>query len=73
LNAINTTFLPLWSRIAEVGTNTPEVCEGADFFPVSARNFTVAFISGRRYSSGFKICTLTCTVAFCRLASGEIS
>ena len=34
---------------------------------------TLAFISGRRYSSGFAIFTLTCTVAFCRFASGEIS
>ena len=42
----------------------------------SARNFTVAFISGRRktsgYFAGFSTCTFTCTVAFCRLASGEI-
>ena len=43
--------------------------------PVSPRTAkaTLAFISGRRYWSGLQIFTFTCTVAFWRLASGEIS
>jgi hypothetical protein len=39
----------------------------------SERNATLAFISGRRKSSGLLTFTLICTVAFWRLASGEIS
>jgi hypothetical protein len=34
-------------------------------------NLTVAFISGRRNSSGLRIWTFTWTVAFCRLASAR--
>src|SRR5215471_5489586 len=39
----------------------------------SARNPTVAFISGRRNASGLSTLTFTWTVAFCRFASGETS
>src|ERR1019366_3085490 len=39
----------------------------------SAAKATLAFISGRKYPSGWLIFTLICTVAFWRLASGEIS
>src|ERR1017187_4275962 len=41
--------------------------------PSSEANATLAFISGRRYASGWLIFTLICTVAFWRLESGEIS
>ena len=63
------------SRTAEPGTThdwaAAARARGVGFS--SARNATLAFISGRRYSSGFATFTFTCTVAFWRLASGEIS
>src|SRR5947199_1689550 len=54
LKAMKTTFFPSRSRNAVVGTNTPDGWE-PPFFPSSAKNFTVEFISGRRYSSGLRI------------------
>src|SRR4051812_17410487 len=62
------------SLMAEDGT----IRTGLDAAPVTAgfsseMKATLAFISGRRYSSGFTILTLIWTVAFWRLASGEIS
>jgi len=37
------------------------------------RKSTRALSSGVRNRSGFRICTFTCKVPFCRLASGAIS
>src|SRR5438876_9345186 len=54
LKAMKTTFFPSRSRNAVVGTNTPDGWE-PPFFPSSPKNFTVEFISGRRYSSGLRI------------------
>src|SRR5579863_8759705 len=54
--ARKTNFLPSRSWIALVGTNTPCGCVLACLFS-SARNFTVAFISGRKWASGLRICT----------------
>src|ERR1017187_858985 len=63
------------SFTAEAGTITTGLAaaplSALGFF--SARNATLAFISGRKWLSGFCTFTLICTVAFCRLASGEIS
>src|ERR1035441_5102989 len=72
------------SRRAPAGTITTGLAAAASGAPadLSARfpanlsseaNATLAFISGRRYASGWLIFTLICTVAFWRLASGEIS
>src|ERR1019366_2524718 len=69
------------SRSAPAGTITTGLAAAASGARVadfsanfsSAANATLAFISGRRYSSGWLIFTLICTVAFWRLASGEIS
>src|SRR6185369_4755761 len=71
-NDRKTIFLPSRSRTAKVGTKTPCGC-ALTCLPSSARNLTVAFMSGRRYESGVRICTFTCTVAFARLAWGDIS
>src|SRR5581483_6727185 len=65
------TVLP--SRTAEEGITIGACCAAPAAVFKSARNATRAFISGRRYSSGFSILTLTCTVAFCRSAAGDIS
>src|ERR1039458_5354980 len=63
------------SRTAAAGTITTGLAallEAASGL-ASERNATLAFISGRRNSSGLDTLTLIWTVAFCRLASGEIS
>src|SRR5262249_59664070 len=63
---------PFWT--ADAGTMTTGFSTAADEAgAASERKATLAFISGRRYESGLTTLTLICTVAFWRLASGEIS
>ena len=60
------------SRTALAGTRVAGRVVAGRVLAPGFRNDTVAFMSGRSKSSGVSTFTRTCTVAFCRLASGLI-